>query len=74
MEGSISVKEEFDNNIKALEESNKKRTEFLNTMLVVLGVCLFISVLFGTLLSYNNYKKAKENRENIQVVEIKNIN
>ena len=71
VEGSIGVKEEFDNNFKALEEKARKKTELLNTLLMVLGVFLFVSVLIGTLFSYNNYIKAKENSENIQVIEFK---
>ena len=71
VEGGIGVKEEFDNNFKVLEEKARKKTEFLNTLLMVLGVFLFVSVLIGTLFSYNNYIKAKENSENIQVIEFK---
>ena len=73
-EECLSIKEEFDNNFKILEDKAKKKSQFLNTSLIILGICLFISVLLGTLLSYNNYVKAKERQNNkVQVIEFKNI-
>lgn len=73
-EDCLSIKEEFDNNFKILEDKAKKKSQFLNTSLIILGICLFISVLLGTLLSYNNYVKAKERQNNkVQVIEFKNI-
>ena len=78
VDDSTNVKEEFDSTFKALEEKSKKKTELLNTMLVVLGISLFLFVLLGTLLSYNNYVKAKENADananKVQVIEFKKVN
>ena len=71
---NISIKQEFDNNFKTLEENAKKKTQFLNAMLMTLGVCLFIAVSIGTLLSYTNYIKSKDKNNKTQVIELKSMN
>ena len=74
LEEKVDIKQEFDNNIKALEENSRKKTQFLNTTLMVTGVCLFICVLCATILSYKNYVNAKNKSDNkVQVIELKNI-
>lgn len=69
-EFSEDIKKEFDKQFKNIEEINDKKNNQKMSILYVSFVVVFILVLIGTVLSFSNYLKAKNNADdNVKVVE-----
>lgn len=73
---SVDIKKEFDdkfNNIEKMDESKKK---LINTICFTIAIIVFVCVLVGTIISVNNYFKAKKQHDetnNVPVVMLKKI-
>ena len=79
MDGSNEIiKQEFEEKFKCIEETDKKTKKFRTSLLYASSVIVFIAVLCGTILSYQNYAKAKAKQDRINasqnIVELKKEN
>lgn len=72
-----SIKKEFDDKLKSIEEIDNNKMKNINTLCYIATIFLFIAVLIGTIMSVTNYfeakKKANEASE-YQVVQLKKVN
>lgn len=72
-----SIKEEFEQKIKTMEENSKKKTNLLNALCYIVSISLFVAVLVGTTISISNFINAKQQEENNArgaVIELKKVN
>ena len=58
------IKKEFEERIENIENSKKKKSAMFNTVLYTVSILMFLLVLGATIMSYNNYVKAKEKADN----------
>ncbi len=71
-QSSNNIKQEFEEKIRNIENNNKKLNKMKTYILYILFIFIFILVLSGTILSYNNYQKVKQDiNKNNKIIEIK---
>ena len=71
---SERIKKDFEERIESIEKLKEKKSAMLNTVLYTISIIMFLLVLCGTIMSYNNYTKVKDkaNANNkVQSVELK---
>ncbi len=71
---SERIKKDFEERIESIEKLKEKKSAMLNTVLYTISIIMFLLVLCGTIMSYNNYIKVKDkaNANNkVQSVELK---
>jgi len=59
------IKQEFENKIKLIEESDQRKNNFIYKIMNASFVLLFLIVLSGTVLSFLNYQKTIKNQANV---------
>lgn len=70
------IKQEFEFKINEMQENDKKRSFFINTLCYTVSIFLFVAVLIGTTISIKNFIDAKQEQENASrgpVIELKKI-
>ena len=72
---SENIKQEFESKLSAIEEADNNKKRMINNLFCVAALLVFIAVLSGTIMSVNNYIKAKQRQNNnVPVIELKKVN
>jgi cell division protein FtsX len=67
---SDEIKKEFEKQFNEVQNKNNKEKNFKANLLTVAFILIFVFVLSGTIISYKNYEKAKNNlNSNVNVVQ-----
>ena len=75
---SNDIKQEFEDKIKSIEDSEQRKTSMIYTIMNVSFIILFLAVLSGTVLSYLNYRQVMDSQpkvnNNTNAVELRKVN
>lgn len=70
------IKKEFDDKFNDIEKMDESKKKLINTICYAVAIIMFVCVLVGTIVSVNNYfnaKKKQDDKSNVPVVTLKNI-
>ena len=63
-ETSLSVKEEFDQQFESIKQLDKKDSRLKVKILYTVFICVFLFVLYGTIISLRTYYEKKDAIQN----------
>mgnify|MGYP007070129253 CR=1 FL=1 len=67
-EETREIRIDFENQLKKIEKNDKQKSALYTTCLFSLSVLIFLMVLTGTIMSYNNYMRVKNQTNNSSAV------